>query len=770
MAYLPILDILKSYFEIKEGDREYVIKKKIKDRMLELDEKLSSVIPPFQDLLSLKVDDEIYINLEPKEKREKTFEAIRDLLIRMSQDKTLVVAIEDLHWIDKTTEEFIDYLIGWLANARIMLILLYRPEYTHQWGSKSYYSKLGLTQLTTKSSAELVKAVLEEGEVAPELRDLILNRAAGNPLFMEEFTYTLLENGSIQKRDNQYVLSTNVSDIQVPDTIQGIIAARIDRLEESLKRTMQVASVIGRDFAFRILQAITGLREDLKSYLLDLQRLEFIYEKSLFPELEYIFKHALTQEVAYNSLLLKRRRKIHESIGKAIEELYPDRLEEFYEVLAHHYSRSDNLEKAYEYLVLSAIKAASSYSVSEAYRFCKDAIQVLNRGPHTQENKRKGIEVRLYMALVMTALGYPEDSLQVLEEGVRLAKDLGDEGSVAKFYSKIGGGYAWRGNLARAIEYGERACEKAEKIGDVAVVAPIVDDLCGYYSISADYLKEVELSQKAIELIEKTGTQAESFGQAYNIYAGLLAANGSARGYLGDFEKGQESCERGHCLAEETGKIYSLAMSEFYSGWFFVVKGDGENAVKHFQECARVFEQTKAIFLIGVVCSGLAFGYYFLGDLENARKQAERVIEIDTEYGIDLFFSMPYLALGMIHLDSCDLKNARSCAECAVNLAQKNGEKQNEGLSKILLGRVLGKENISQSDKAAEYILEGIKILEERGLVPYSSRGYLHLGELYADMGQKEKAFETLKQAEAAFQEMGMDYWLRRTQEALGKM
>ncbi|GAG14639.1 unnamed protein product, partial [marine sediment metagenome] len=257
----------------------------------------------------------------------KAFEAIKDILIWESQNKPLTLAVEDLHWIDKTSGEFLDYLIGSLASAHILLILLYRPEYTHQWASKSYYNQIWVDQLSTNTSAELVQSILEEGEVVPELRELILNRAAGNPLFMEEFTHTLVENGSIQKKDHQYVLSIKASDIQVPDTIQGIISARMDRLEENLKRTMQVASVIGRDFAYRILQTITGMREDLKSYLLNLQGLEFIYEKSLFPELEYIFKHALTQEVAYNSLLLKRRREIHGKIGNAIEELYPDRLE-----------------------------------------------------------------------------------------------------------------------------------------------------------------------------------------------------------------------------------------------------------------------------------------------------------------------------------------------------------------------------------------------------------------------------------------------------------
>ena len=295
-----------------------------------------SLLAPFEDLLSLPVEDEQYLKLEPKEKRERIFEALRDLFMKLSQERTLILAIEDLHWIDKTTEEFLDYLMTSLTTSRMLLILLHRPEYTHPWGSRSYFNRIGLTQLTMKSSAELVQAILEGKEVAPELSDLILSRAAGNPLFMEELTHSLLENGSIEMRDEQYVLSRYYS-LEVPDTIQGIIAARMDRLEENLKQIMQVASVIGREFAFRILHAISGMRKEVKADLLDLQRLELIYEKSLLPELAYIFKHALIQEVAYNSLLLKKRREIHERIGQAIEELYPDRLEEFYEMLAYHY-------------------------------------------------------------------------------------------------------------------------------------------------------------------------------------------------------------------------------------------------------------------------------------------------------------------------------------------------------------------------------------------------------------------------------------------------
>ena len=285
-----------------------------------------------------------WLHLGAQEKRERTFEAIRNLLVSFSRNKPLVVAIEDLHWMDKTSEEFLTFFIDKLAHCRILLILLYRAEYTHQWGSKSYYSKIGLDQLTTESSAELISTILEGSEVGSDLKQLIINRAAGHPLFIEEFTHSLWENGLIERQDDRFILSRKFKDVQVPDSIQGIIASRMDRLEGNLKRTLQVASVVGRDFAFRILQAASGMQEELKAHLLSLQGLEFIYEKQLLPELEYIFKHVLTQEVAYQSLLLKKRKKLHERIGQAIEQIYADRLEEYYEILAHHYAHSHNFE------------------------------------------------------------------------------------------------------------------------------------------------------------------------------------------------------------------------------------------------------------------------------------------------------------------------------------------------------------------------------------------------------------------------------------------
>jgi class 3 adenylate cyclase/tetratricopeptide (TPR) repeat protein len=767
MAYLPFLDILRAYFNVKEGEREFIVKTKMVKQIASLDEKLKEILPPLHDILSLKVEDEAYLNLEPKQRREQNFEAIRTLLVRESRNKPLVIAIDDLQWIDKTSEEFLTYLIGGLASTHILLILLYRPEYAHPWANKTYYSQIRVDQLSSGVSSDLIRAILEDGEVAPELRTLILNRAAGNPLFMEEFTHSLVENGSIRKKENQYVLGRKASEIQVPDTIQGIIAARIDRLEDSLKRTMQVASVIGRDFAYRILQTIMGMQQELKLSLLNLEQLEFIYEKSLFPELEYMFKHALTQEVAYNSLLLKRRKEIHESIGQAIENLYSERLEEFCEVLAHHFARSENWEKAYQYLKSSGEKATRSYSLWEAFGFYKQAINTLSKLPDTEQNKRRGIETRLQMADLMMALGYPEDSFEILQQGEKLSRELDDARSLSSFHGSMGLYHAMKGDNPKAREYLEEAFAEAEKTQDVELVAPIGFQLCSTYQISYENLKIAEVAPRVIALLEGTQRKSGAFGPQFNLYPALVAAYGYALAILGDFREGQAQCEKALRFATEINDIGSMGYVEYWYGFLLTWKGEGKNAIEHLQNAVKYCEQAQVVTLLGLAWNLLGQAHALLGDYETALKYIEKGLRIDSDLGVS--YSMPahYGNLSFVYYKLGDLDNTLSYFGKLLELAPKQDSKYLKAQFTVELGAGLGKLDKSQFAQAEEYIIQGMKILEELKTRPDCARAYYALGELYADSGQNEKALEYLEKARDMFQEMGMDYFLRQTQGLL---
>jgi len=770
IAYLPVLDILRSYFGMVEGESELIIRNRMVERVLQLDEKLQGILIPLEDILSLKVEDEDYLRLEPKQRRDRIFEALRDLLVRESQNRPLVLAVEDLHWIDKTSEELLDYFIGWLANVRILLILLQRPEYTNRWGSKSYFNRIGLDQLTLKSSAELVEAILGRGEVAPEIRDLILNRAAGNPLFMEELTHTLLENGSIQKKENQYVLMRNPSDLQVPDTIQGIIAARMDRLEENLKKIMQVASVIGREFAFRILQAISGMREELKTHLLNLQGLEFIYEKSLFPELEYIFKHALTQEVAYNSLLLKRRKEIHEKIGSAIEDLYAERMEEFYEMLAYHYSRSDSLEKALQYLRLSASKATRNNSLWEALRFYKDSLSILKQMPETNLKKKERIEVIISMMPIVRNLGFPEDPMEILQDAERLCEEFQDKRSMALIYSYTGMYYSFKGNLTLGRSYLEQSLSEAEKVSDLNILGPLAYGLFANYIIEGNYIRVADIAPRIIRLLEEKHRELEDFGTPANLYATLHTQYGLSLAALGDLERWENFCKRGVSLAREAGHLFSIGLAEMFYGISAAWRGREEKAIEHLQRSIENFEKSQGTLLLPNAWSHMGLAYYFIGNTSKALECMDKALEMQVASGLPFMMSLHHISLSIVHLELNDLEEALFHAEEAVKIAKQNKERHWEAVSLWQLGMVGWVSNKIEIDEAEQNIRQGIRILNELEMKAFEMMGYLYLGELFTYANEREKALEILKTAEKAFQEMGMDYWLSRTQKVLASI
>jgi tetratricopeptide (TPR) repeat protein len=765
-----LLEILRSYFGIQEGDPEDVIEGKLRAGIAGSDEKLLWAFPAYQDLLSLPVHDDAWLKLEPKEKRVRTFEALRDLIIGISEEKPVLLVLDDLHWMDKTSEEFLEYFIGWVANTHILTLLLYRPEYTHPWGSKSYYGKIGLDQLSIQTSAELVASILKDGEIVPELRELILSRSAGNPLFMEELTQTLRENGSIQRQNHRYVLSAKAADIQVPDTVQGIIAARMDRLEDDIKRTMQVASVIGKDFAFRILEGITGMRDTLKTYLLRLQDLEFIYEKSLFPELEYIFKHAVTQEVAYNSLLLQRKKELHEKIGNTIEQLYKEKPEEFFEILAYHFSRSNAHFKAYQYLRFSADKVIRNNSAWEAFGYYKEAISALNRLPETEEIKRKQVEALHLMLVPVIVLGFPEDSLPMLEEGVRVAQELGDKSGLIRFYSNMGLYYSSRGKHTEGLTYSEKALEEAAKIPDIESMARSGPDVCLSSMAAGNYVKAFEVASRVTHLIEKTNQQAETFGGPTNVYPALLSTCGHCAAMLGDFGKALALCAKSLQLAHDIGNPTTIGLCEYNYGFVAILQGDGKLAEWHFKNSIKFLEKVQFIQPLALAWSGLGIAELLKGELEVGRKHVEKGYKIHRDAEIEWNLSTQTIFLSACHYESGDLDEALHFIEEAGRLAQKNHEKHIKGKSLIWLGRILGKGRFHQSAESEAHILRGLKILEALKTKPDVAAGYFFLGEVYANRGQEKEALENLRRAKEMFQEMGMDYWLVRVQEALGRL
>src|SRR5215467_6611915 len=367
ISYLPVIDLLKSYCKLEDRDDHRALREKVTGKLFTLDESLKPFLPAFLGLLEVPVDDPQWQALDPAQRRHRTLDANKRLLLREAQTQPLVVVFEDLHWIDTETQALLDSLVESLPTARLLMLVNYRPEYQHSWGAKTYYSQLRLDALPAESAGELLENLVGSDPALAPLKTLLIARTAGNPLFLEESVRTLVETRALAGTRGAYRLAQPVEAIQVPATVQSILASRIDRLPLDEKRLLQSAAVIGKDVPFALLQGIAGLSdEDLRRGLDHLQAAEFLYETSLFPDLEYTFKHALTHDVAYGSLLQDRRRELHARVFETIEALYSDRVSEQIERLAHHAFRGEVWAQAVSYLRQAAAKALARSANREA--------------------------------------------------------------------------------------------------------------------------------------------------------------------------------------------------------------------------------------------------------------------------------------------------------------------------------------------------------------------------------------------------------------------
>ena len=376
--YLPVIDLLKAYFKIQDRDDQREIREKVTGKLLTLDKSLESTLPAFLALLDVPVDDPMWQALDPSQRRQQTLGAVKRLLLRESQVQPLILLFEDLHWIDSETQAMLESLVESLPTSRLLLLVNYRPEYQHGWANKTYYTQLRLDPLPPESAGEILNSVLGNDHGLQSLKELLIERTEGNPFFLEESVRTLVETKVLAGERGNYHLEKKVESTQVPATVQAVLAARIDRLPPEEKQLLQSAAVIGKDVPFSLLQAITELSdEELRRGLTHLQAAEFLYETSLFPDLEYTFKHALTHEVAYGSLLHERQRALHARIVEAIETLYPDRLIEQVERLAHHAARGEVWGKALTYLRQAGAKADARSAIREAASYFEQALTAL---------------------------------------------------------------------------------------------------------------------------------------------------------------------------------------------------------------------------------------------------------------------------------------------------------------------------------------------------------------------------------------------------------
>ncbi|HXJ84906.1 MAG TPA: adenylate/guanylate cyclase domain-containing protein [Candidatus Methylomirabilis sp.] len=520
IALHPLHDLLKRNFRIEEGDSEATILEKIERYVLRFGEDLRRRLPYFRLLLSVDPGDPSVTTMDPRKRRTEIFEAIRHLMLRVAEVRPQVIVCEDAHSLDPATEEYLAYIADILATSRILLVLVYRTGYRHPFGDGTSQRRIVLTALSAEEAMRMACATLQTDDLPEEVNELIARKADGNPFFVEEILRALVEDGALRWSDGRYVLTGRSPDITIPDTIQDLIMARIDRLEESAKQTLQYAAVIGREFSRRLLDHIPDLRGRTGGALARLKAVEFIYEKTPLPEPSYTFKHALTQEVAYSSLLVHRRKQLHHLIGAAIEEQYADRLAEQYEVLAYHFSRAEERAKAVEYLFKAADKAAQAFANREALALFQQVLGLLADDELTQR-----AQALKQLATVTNYLGDADASLHYAESGAELCEQLGDKRNAVALHLHITMLYSQQWDGARedmGLKHLEAAAALVED-GPDSVEKALVHQRTGHlYLHRTQPTTTLEWAQRAVDMLARLGvSMGTSLGTALT-YTGRI--------------------------------------------------------------------------------------------------------------------------------------------------------------------------------------------------------------------------------------------------------
>src|SRR5215510_2776347 len=510
-----MIDLLKVYFRLDDRDRAPTIRDKVTATLLALDAALQPTLPAFLTLLDVPVEDSHWQAFSPPQRRQRLLDAVKRLVLRVSQMQPLLLIVENLHWIDTETQACLDSLVESLPTASLLLLVTYRPEYQHGWGHKTYYTQLRLDPLPHEHILALLDALLGNEDSLTPLKQRVLVRTQGNPFFVEESVQSLIETESVVGEPGAYRLGTLSQTLQVPATVQAVLAARIDRLPAEAKHLLQTAAVIGPEVPGPLLQAVAELDEErLHQSLAQLQAAEFLYETWRLPEPAYTFKHALTQEVAYGGLVQGQRRALHAHIVEALETLAGDRLGDQVERLAHHALRGEVWDKALTYCRQAGEKALVHSAHREAVGYFEQALAALPHLPESRDTREQAIDLRFALRVALMPSGDLGRILALLREAEALAVALDDPprlGQVSRFLSLY---FYLMGDYDQAIAAGQRALALATASGDV-VLRTLMHQYLGYaYQAHGDYRRAIDYLRQAVAFFDGV-RRRERFGAGF---------------------------------------------------------------------------------------------------------------------------------------------------------------------------------------------------------------------------------------------------------------
>ena len=759
-SYLPVIDLLKVYFKIGDRDTYREIREKATGKILTLDRGLEPALPALLSLLDVPIEDPEWSTLDPSERRQRTLDAVKRLVMREAEVQPLVLVFEDLHWVDSETQALLDSLVESLPTARVLLLVSYRPEYSHGWGRKTYYLQLRLDPLPPESADELLDALLGPDASLQPLKTRLAASTGGNPLFLEESVRTLVELNALVGERGACRLAQPVDTLSVPATVQSILAARIDRLPPEEKRLLETAAAIGKDFAYTLLQAVTGETDQaLRPRLEHLQAAEFLYETRLFPDLEYTFKHALTHDVTYGSLLHERRRALHARVVAAIEHLHGDRLAEHVERLAHHAFRGEDWGRAVQWGRQAAAKALTRSANREATAYLKQALEALPRLPDSQGTRELAVDLRLDLYGSLMPLDDLRPLLQYLREAEALAVALDDQERLGWAQLHICHLLLLIGDPRAAVQIAHDVVGIAETVGNRRIEADVYLWLgCGYYALGQH--------RRAVELLRKGVAARRTYEGSRDVIAqsGYVAMFLAELGEFAEAEAAAEITTRSPLTTPD--RPFNLANAYWQIASFWCLKGDLDRATSLAERAVDLSRRWSFTRSLGNQLS--LYGYILA--LSGHATQAVEVLEQGMRQA-DAFGHMwlrcqrlHYLAEGYLLAGRPD--EAKRTADQVLELAREREERGFEAWALRLQAEIAATATPIGEVAETRY-REAMALATELGMRPLVAHCHLGRGKLYRRTGEQVKADEHLTTAATMYREMDMGFWLEKAEAAL---
>jgi class 3 adenylate cyclase/tetratricopeptide (TPR) repeat protein len=786
IPYFPLIDLFSRAWRIEEGDSSEIVRKKVESGIRYLLGNEEGVIPYIGTLHSLSYQE--IEGVSPDVWKSRLHAGVQSILSALTRRGQTVICLEDLHWADTSSTELLRFILKDFQLPAVF-ICAFRPPFSlftsHQLTSLSkVYNEIKLQDLSTSEAQTMVESLLKTEPVPSDLRKFIQTKVEGNPFYLEEAINSLIDSETLVRDNGSWKLTKEISEAIIPSTVQGIITARLDRLEWETKRILQEASVIGRAFLYEILTRITDLKDVVDKSLNGLERLDFIRARTIQPDLEYIFKHALTQEVVYNGLLKKERQSLHERIGLVMEQLFHDRLSEFYETLAYHYKQGQSLLKAVGYLIKAGEKSWKRYAVDESHSYFKEAYDLLSNMPDkTKEEEKLLIDLIIKWGYAYHFRANYTGLINLFKAHETLVESHADKEQLAMFYGLLGLALSRRELVVDGYQYLKKALQITEKTEDMKAIGYCYAWLT---AVSAD----MGLLDEAVMYAERAREAARRFESDQYLFQITFGYSAYVHWFKGDVRK---IAEYGQALLDHGKKhsdIRSISAHYMIMGHSRFAAGDFPSAIESYKKCIQVSPDPWISHAVKMMLGGC---YLTTGQLKEAQSTLEDVINYSERFGYEYAGAMSQAMKGMVLIAQGDLKQGISLYEnvmrlCLENkslyryaqgnysmgmvyskIAQGGGEKKDFSFLMKNIGFLIKTVPFAQK-KAEEHLTMAIKTAGEIGAKSVFGSAYLELGKLHKSKDETEKARECISHAIDTFEKCEADVFLKQAKEALAAL